>query len=711
MLIMKQLLLAPLMLVLIQGAFAQMSNGDYNSKFLEANQLMEEKLWDQSIDIWQEIYQTGYETNANVNYKIGYCYLQSANDKLKALPFLEFAAKQKVNGNYDPYDPKEKAVPVESKFYLGVVYHLDYQMDNAISEYDKLLKILPKKHRLYNLAERQIAMCNNAKYQVANPQNFLISNVGPVINKEGNDYSPVIAIDESALFFTSKRMRSDSTNQFINDPNTGEFKEDIYVSYKDQSGNWLDPELLNINTDDNAASIGVSPDGQELYIYYDNNGDGQLWKSVLVGETWSDPEKLGSNINTDAWETHVTVSADNRLLYFVSDRKGGKGGRDIYRCVKLPNGEWSKALNVGDVINTPWEEDAPFLSADGNTLYFSSSGHSSMGGFDIFYSTLGEDGEWSAPVNIGYPVNTVDDDVFFVPTADGKRAYYSSRKEEGEGLKDIYVIDMPDSPVEPDLSVLKGFIYAAQGEELPEDTHLLVTNKETGEVTEYRPRSRDGAYVAVLPPCVSYKIEYFANEVMVHEEFINVPCDAAHNEIEKEIYLLPVNLGGATASSEEEPKEAPKTKPGDIRPNTPDEVKEGDVVGTVFDDIQAYYQRYFVYDMGEWNDEAVNAKFDEFIDNIEKLINQNGACRILVESSASKVPSSRFKSNDELTNFRNKLASNEVTVALEAKGYVLGQDFAFQSPRKLVQGPDYKNDAVTKKVIYEESQYVKVWAE
>jgi len=120
---------------------------------------------------------------------------------------------------------------------------------------------------------------------------------------------------------------------------------------------------------------------------------------------------------------------------------------------------------------------------------------------------------------------------------------------------------MPDSPVEPDLSVLKGFIYAAQGEELPEDTHLLVTNKETGEVTEYRPRSRDGAYVAVLPPCVSYKIEYFANEVMVHEEFINVPCDAAYNEIEKEIYLLPVNLGGATASSEEEPKrKLPKNK-------------------------------------------------------------------------------------------------------------------------------------------------------
>ena len=710
MLLMKRLFFASLMLVLCQGAFAQMSNGDFISKFLEANQLMEEKLWNQSLDIWQEIYTAGYETNANVNYKIGYAYLQSSNDKLKALPYLEFAAKQKTNSNYDPYDSKEKAVPVEAIYYLGQAYHLDYQMDNAITEYNKILKKLPKKHRLYPLAQRQIEMCNNATYQVANPQNYLISNVGPVINKEVNDYSPVVSIDESALFFTSRRLRADSTNQFITDIDTGEHREDIYVSYKDQSGNWMDPELLNINTDDHAATIGVSPDGQELYLYYDEAGDGQLWKSVLVGETWSDPEMLGSNINTDAWETHVTVSADNRVLYFTSDRNGGNGGRDIYRCVKLPNGEWSKALNVGDVINTEWEEDSPVLSADGNTLYFASSGHSSMGGFDIFYSTLGDDGEWSAPVNIGYPVNTVDDDVFFVPTADGKRAYYSSRKEEGEGLKDIYVIDMPDSPVEPELSVLKGFIYPAQGEELPEDTYLLVTNKDNREVTEYRPRSRDGAYVAVLPPCVSYKIEYFANEEMVYEEFINVPCDASYNEIEKEIYLLPVNLGGATASSEEEPKEAPKTKPGDIRPDTPEEVEE-EVVGTIFEEGKAYYQRYFVYDMGEWNDDAVNAKFDEFIDNVEKLIKMNGACRILVESSASKVPSSRFNSNDELTAFRNKLASNEVTAALEAKGYKLGQDFAFQSPRKLVQGPDYQNDAQARKAVYEESQYVKIWAE
>ena len=581
-------------------------------------------------------------------------------------------------------------------------------MDKAITEYNRLLEQINKKHRLHSLANRQIEMCENAKYQVANEQNYVISNVGPVINKATNDYSPVLTIDESAMFFTSRRMRTDSTNQFIVSDDTGEHREDIYVAYKDVQGNWMDPELLNINTDNHAASISTSPDGQELYIYYDEEGDGQLWKSVLVGETWQEPEMLGSDINSDAWETHVTVSADGNTLYYTSNRDGGQGGRDIYRCVKLPNGDWSKSLNIGEKINTEWEEDSPFLSPDGKTLYFSSQGHNSMGGFDIFYSTLGEDGEWSTPENIGYPVNTVDDDIFFVPTANGKRAYYASRKEDGFGLKDIYVIDMPDSPVESDLSVLKGYIYPAEGEELPEDTYVLVTNQETGEVSEYKPRARDGAYVAILPPCISYKIEYFVSKEIVHQDFINVPCESAYNEIDKEIYLLPVNLGGAVSS--DEPVGAPTVEEGEITPETPEEM-EDETVGTIATDDNAYYQRYFVYDMGEWNDAAVNAKFKEFVDGVENIVKIKGSAKILVESSASKVPSSRFKSNNELTAFRNKLATTEVTKALEARGLKKGKDFTFQSPRKLVGGPEYQNDAQARKAVYEEFQYIKIWAE
>ncbi|MGB0423230.1 MAG: hypothetical protein ACPGED_02860 [Flavobacteriales bacterium] len=704
---MKRLLIVALLSSIFAPAIAQLAAGEFNSQFIEANQLMEEKYWNKSIDIWKDL-NAADSTNRNVAYKLGYCYLQTANDQDKALPYLKSAVQNKPAKKYDPFDPLETKAPVEAHYYLGHSYHLNYQMEEGIASYEYFISKISKKHYMNRLAHRQIEMCHNAIYQVANPQNYLISNVGDVINDQSNDYSPVISLDESTMFFTSRRIRGDSTNEFITDFDTGEHKEDIYVSYKDKDGKWQTPELLNINTDSHAATISTSPDGQTLYIYYDENGDGQIWKSVLVGETWSDPEKLGSDINSDAWETHVTVSADEKTLFYTSDREDGNGGRDIYRCVKLPTDEWSKSLNVGTIINSEWEEDSPFLSADGKTLYFASQGHNSMGGFDIFYSELGDDGEWGQPKNIGYPLNTVEDDVFFVPAANSKRAYYSSAKDNGFGLKDIYVIDMPDSPIKSDLAVLKGFIYPAEGFKLPEDLLVVVTNKNTEEVTEYKPRSRDGSYVTILNPCDNYQIDYYVNSDLYQTEYINVPCESSYSEINKEVFLLPVQLnadGEEVAVLEEIPN------PVEVDPGTRgiiDPLGNKVAVGTTFIEGEAYFQRYFLYDFHEFGKEE--KKFTEFADNIESVIKANGSVTLLVESSASYVPSSRFKNNVELTNYRNKTARGQLADELEARGYKEGTDFTFGDNRKLVQGPKYKNDAQKNKATYELYQYIKIWA-
>lgn len=683
-------------LLLSNVAVAQMSNAQFNDKFFEANQLMEEKLWNSAIEIWDELIQND-PYNANVNYKIGYCYLQTSNQKLKALPFLKTANSEEIYLGYDPYDPSETRPPAESLYYLGRAYHLNYEMDKAIDSYNLLISKLPEKHRLVGMSKRQIEMCEEAKKQVASPKSYVINNVGSAINTEANEYSPVVSIDESALFFTARKVRKDSSNVGLSDLDTGEPREDIYVSYKNQEGNWMEPELLNINTDAHAATISVAPDGQTLYIYYDEDGNGEIYQSVLIGETWTNPEPLGSDINTDAWETHATVSADGNTLYFVSNRDGGYGGRDIYRCVKLPNGDWSKSLSLGPTINTPYEEDSPFISPDGKTLYFASTGHNSIGGFDIFQTTLGEDGEWSEPENLGYPLNTVDDDVFFVPTADGKRAYYSSRKEEGFGLKDIYILELPE-PVSTDLSVLKGYIYAPEGEDLPRDTYILVTNKNTGEVTEYRPRQRDGAYVAILPPCIPYHIEYVVDEEIVHEEFVNVPCESSYNEIEKEIYLLPVILADGEKGYE-------------VRIDDPigDEYNPDEPVKVTFEEEIgiAEFERYFVYDFHEFG--KGEELFQEFIDNVAKIIDAKGKAEIFVESSASKVPSSRFRNNQELTDYRTKTAQDQIKESLLKKGYSEDQ-ISFANPRSLVQGPDYKNDAIKNRHVYEQFQYVKARA-
>lgn len=709
---MQRILFFLFTLVLSSPMFSQMNKKDFNSKFLEANQLMEEKLWSRAVTAWEEI-QSENPDNPNVNYKLGYSYLQTANDKMKALPYLTNAAESKIAKSYDPFDPAEEKVPVDTRFYLGQSYHLNYQMDEAIEQFNIVLSSVGKKHRLHKMSLRQIEMCEEAKRQVANPQNHIVTNVGSEINGDNNDFTPVVTLDDLTMYFTSRRLRSDSSNFTYRDIDTGEFNEDIYVAYRDQEGEWSAPELVVIERSEHVAVISSTNNGQKLYIYIDVEGNGQIYETRLEGDTWTEPELLGSDINTEFWETHVTETVDGNTIYFTSNRDGGLGGRDLYRCVKLPTGEWSKALNMGDVLNTEYEEDSPLISADGRTLYFSSTGHNSMGGFDIMYSNMDDAGEWSTPQNIGYPVNTVDDDVFFLPTADPRVAYYSSAKEEGYGYKDIYRIDMPDAPFTSNLAVLKGYIFPPDGQPLPDDAHLIVTNLKTGESDVYRPRQRDGAYIAILPPCNDYMLEYFANDVKVHEEMMEVPCESAYTEIEKEIFLLPVYLKDSDIVIDEpkddpivdpvvdpvvDPGSQPNDDPSDVVPDVPESVTG--------DGVTAYYEKFFVYDMGM---KDVDNVFDQFIGKVSEIIDNKGKAVMTVESSASNVPSSRFKTNQDLTVYRNKKARENIEKALKAAGYTNDQ-FSFEVPVERVQGPKYGQDAWNK-AKYEPYQYIKVWVE
>ena len=749
----------------------------FAAKFLEANQMMEERLWIQSINAWIDLL-VDNPNNANINYKIGDCYLQTANSKLEALQYLEAACDKRFSKSYDPYDPVEKRAPVQALYYLGRAQALNLKIDDAIATFQKLQKQLGKKHLMYVDATRELEMCQEAKTQMANPKNYKITNVGPIINTASNEYSPVLSLDESQLFFTSPRVRPDSSNSKIIDFMTMQYKDDIYATFKNEEGVWMEPELLNLNTDAHDAAISVSPDGQTLFIYRDNFGDGQLLESTLIGETWSEPVLLGSDINTTAWETHATVSADGSTLLFVSDRTGGVGNRDIYRCVKLPNGEWSRALNIGTQVNTNFDEDAPFLTADGKTLYFASRGHNTMGGFDIFYSKLGQDGEWGAPVTLGYPINTVDDDVFFVPMADGRRAYYSSSKDGGYGLKDIYLVDMPDITEETQLAVLKGYVITPEGEELPDDLRILVKNDKNAEVSEYRPRKRDGGYLAVLNPCTSYHIEYFKGKEKIKEDDINVPCETSFQEIEREVFLVPVNItkeepvepkatpdkdkkgGSKTGDKKDVAKTGTKTETktdvsksgaadksgGKTATAKTDEKKDSGVsltaeevftgkleepaitvtpAGQPLDPIElkfdkkdpaarqfipekgfAQYAHYFVY--GSHALMKDEADFAYFIRDIDAIIKAGKKPVIVIEASASKVPSTKYKSNDDLVQLRFDTAHDIVRNALKAYSREEGKDYSFGTGSKAVQGKEYENDSKKNRLIYEQYQYVKV---
>jgi hypothetical protein len=518
-------------------------------EFEEGNLLMEEKFFNQALTVWLKL-QGENPDNANINYKVGYSYLNSSYDKSQALPFLELASLN-VSKNWMDFDAGEEGAPIEALFYLGQAYHLNEKLDEAIGQFGKFKASVHKKHYLIPLADRYVEWCEDAKQLMKTPIDATIENLGGRINGEFSDYSAVLSVDEGSIFFTSRRIRSDSSNRGYTSDVDGKYYEDIYVSYKDINGNWQEPEIFQYSTrpNEHEATISVTIDGQTLFLYKDGDGNGDIFQSKLIGDTWTYPEKLGSDINTNAWETHVTLSADGNTLYFVSDRKGGLGGRDIYRCVRLPNGEWSKSLNLGAPINTPHDEEGPFLHPDGKTMYFSSNGHRTMGGFDIFKSILEKsddnlNGTWTAPINIGYPINTVDDDIFYVVSADDKRGYYASEKGNGFGDKDIYQINFGGDTDEVGLAVLKGRILTVDSTPMPDNMRVYLVNMNTGTEEIARPRSRDGVWVSLVQPCTTYDVQYAIDDSTVYSREVEIPCGSSYKEIDFELFLSTMIVDG-----------------------------------------------------------------------------------------------------------------------------------------------------------------------
>ncbi|MBM3448198.1 MAG: hypothetical protein FJX90_03720 [Bacteroidetes bacterium] len=680
-----------LALMLFGNALLAQSNKEkFMVGFAEANKLMEEKFWYQAIKEWKKVLALDPE-NLNVNYKLGYCLLNTENEKVDALKYLEIACSKKLNKNYDPFEPTEKLPPVDALFLLGQAQHLNMQFDQSIKTFVKLKTQVSREHRLVPEANYAIKICEEAKIQVANPVNYKITNAGNIINGKYADFSPVLTFDESSIFFTSRRLRPDSTNSEIRDPETDQFKDDIYVSFRTKENTWSKPELLNLNTDDHDASISVSPDGLTLFVYQDSLGDGQLKYSKLIGETWSDPAKLGSDINTSHWETHVTVSADGNELYFVSNRPEGSGGRDIYRCVKLPDGNWSKALNIGKKINTKYEEDAPFLSPDGQFLYFASKGHNTMGGFDLFVSKKDKNGNWGDPQNMGYPLNTVDDDVFFQPMADGKRAYYSSRKDGGEGELDVYLVEMPTTKG-TQLAVFKGFIRGEEGQPLPDNLRVVITNLKTGEKQEVSARKKDGKFLATLLPCTNYHVDFLSGIVKIKQEDITIPCDGEYYEIEREAFLIAFEEEVTIKAKDEMILTFDRTKPIQIKLNLELGIAE--------------YTNYFVYGSAEFS--TTDTNFKNFLQDCKKVVKKKGKVEIYIESSASNVPVKSYSNNEDLAKARAQKAQKTIEAELKKMGFKTDVNFVFLPAKSMVQGKKYENDKDTARDEYEKYQYIKI---
>ncbi len=478
-----------------------------------------------------------YPDNAHIKYKVGLCYFLTTNRKVLAIPYFKAAAKN-ISKEFEEGTYKEVQSPPDAIYKLAKVYHIEFKIDSAIAEYKKFKLTIPDYEvDLLKDVDQQVKMCENAREIFKVPVKFSIQNLGNKINSPFDDYSAVLDAGETILILTSRRPGS--TGGLLADD--GKPFEDIYYSLKKSDGQWSAPSNIGpmINTEGHDASISLSANGQHLYIYRDDWGNGNIYVSHFINDQWSEPEILGSDINSKAWETHASVSPDGQILFFTSDREGGSGGLDIYYCKRLPNGEWSLAQNIGPVVNTEYDEEAPFMHPDGRTLFFSTKGHTSIGGFDIFFSVLQEDGKWIQPRNIGYPTNTADDEIFFVASPDGKRAYYSSSKDSGFGEKDMYLINLELEIQEP-LTLYKGRIEKDENGVIPKAT-INVTDNTTGSLYgTFRSRSDNGVFTLILKPGATYKIDYEANGFQFHSESLTVLAGTAYFEINKAVILQPL---------------------------------------------------------------------------------------------------------------------------------------------------------------------------
>lgn len=373
--------------------------------------------------------------NYSASFKMGICLLNSFDNEEYAYIYFKRAITD-MTDKYNFGDVEMKTAPFDALYFLGRSYMAINQPDSAI-----------KYFKIYNdqfygdppiPVESKIVMCQNALTNKNAPRNVSIRNMGTNINSNFSEMYPIVTLDNSVVFFSSRRIREDKSNSELIDKRTGMYYSDIYYAARDGKGGWDKAQLFELNSDKNEAPVFIAPDGLTLYIRREKKGEGDFMQTVFKDGVWEKPSPL-SSINSHFNETGLSITGDGQVMYFSSNRDGGSGQSDIYRAERKKNGKWRKPVNIGDVINTPFNEVSPFIQPNGKALFFSTDGNKlkGSGGFDVFYSELKEDGTWSEPQSMGYPINTTQDEFNYYITTGGVRYYNRAKKDRSFDLYKI----------------------------------------------------------------------------------------------------------------------------------------------------------------------------------------------------------------------------------------------------------------------------------
>ncbi|MBA7580298.1 Peptidoglycan-associated lipoprotein [subsurface metagenome] len=420
--------------------------------------------------------------NANISYKIGICYLNIRGKKNRSIPYLESASQ---NVRYDYQNTVEETnAPLKAILLLGVAYRINNELKKAIKTFESLRdKVAISDSELDAIIDMHIKRCENAILLGAFPGEPRTEKLPDHINNEFSNFNPVLVDHDRVLYYMEELKFYDALMRVESD-----------------NDSWGMPENLTpkIGSDGDHILVGASSDGKTLLLYiYEALKAGEIYSIQFADGGWSKLKPLNKNINTKYHETHASYSAKNETLYFTSNRPEGYGGLDIYMSKLDENNNWGPAVNLGPIINTPYNEETPIINNDDNILYFSSQGHLNMGGYDVFHSLRKEKNEWRQPINMGSPVSTTDDDLFYFPLESGISGLMSRLEESNSTAYDIYRYNSMVFANSPRFDV-RGKVQSVDSSNYI-DHQVIVVNNETSDTLISRIPEPDGNYEILLP--------------------------------------------------------------------------------------------------------------------------------------------------------------------------------------------------------------------
>ena len=631
------------------------------------------------------------------NFETGLSYYYADFERSKSIPFFESAIE----------NSKEDTIP-EIYYYLARAYQMDGRFEKSEEAFKKFQPNIKNNSRAGQLLVKNtddlITLNKNAEdYLINKNENILIRNLGSAVNSKYNEYAPIYRNDDQVLLFTSRRPINDNKKV---DVDLLPF-EDVYIANKTGRNNWNlitdETEMekyvpKKLNTREHDAGIIYSSDGKTLYTYKND----LIWKSIFENDQWSNLQQLDKNINTSEYNTpSISLSKDGKTIFFVTTRKEGFGKKDIYKSTRKNDGTWNTAENLGQNINTPFDEESPYLSDDGQTLFFASKGHKGIGGYDLYKSNL-INNEWGEPENLGIPINSPVDDIYLIIDKDEMKGFLSSAREGGNGGMDLYnlcmmcpvnnlnglLVNKDENPINDGSIIFKSInIDSIVGSATSKEGVFSFTTETTGKhklIVDSQNYQKQDLDIELPNNTTRSDLKIKLNDFQLggyNFQTMNLVSDKLKINLTDTIQLgkIPVDSSIIVDNSDIN-NELDNSSSNNNNSNTSD-IISNNIIGS--------YQEFFDYNVKDLN--ILNPAFITMINKAIDKVNSGEKINIEIKSSASRVPTRTHKTNINLASLRGIDAKRKVIDLLIEKG-VSKDKIITNKVKSIVSGPKYKRD-------------------